>query len=64
MISIVYPTREKNEKHRQHLLETCGLNNVQIIEYVSNGEYSLTNIYNKALNETYSSSLYQREYIT
>ena len=52
MISIVYPTREKNEKHRQHLLETCGLNNVQIIEYVSNGEYSLTNIYNKALNET------------
>lgn len=51
MISIVYCTREKNDKHKEHLLKVCGNPKVEIIEYVNKGE-SLTKFYNKALLET------------
>jgi hypothetical protein len=51
MISIVYCTREKNDKHKEHLLKVCGNPKVEIIEYINKGE-SLTKFYNKALLET------------
>jgi pyruvyltransferase len=51
MVSIVYCTREENKKHKEHLLKACGNPNVEIIEYVNNGE-SLTKFYNRGLNES------------
>jgi hypothetical protein len=51
MISIVYCTREGNNKHKEHLLKACGNPKVEVIEYVNKGE-SLTKFYNKALLET------------
>jgi GT2 family glycosyltransferase len=48
MISIVYCTRNKNDEHFKHLKESCGLKDVEIIEYINHGE-SLTKFYNKGL---------------
>lgn len=55
MITIVYSTHKDsvyNESFKKHLLETIGLNNVQILEYTNYNQYSLTEIYNKGLNES------------
>jgi GT2 family glycosyltransferase len=51
MISIVYCTRKENDEHKNHLKNSCGLNDVEIIEYVNNGQ-SLTKFYNKGLKES------------
>ena len=48
MISVFYCTRASNPKHLEHLRETCGLRDAEIIEYVNNGE-GLTRPYNQAL---------------
>lgn len=53
MITIVYSTQkdaEYNNEFRTHLLDNCGLANPQIIEFVNNGEYSLSELYNKGIN--------------
>jgi hypothetical protein len=53
MITIIYSTnREKDEREKfnQHLLNSVGLKNVQIIEYKNNNEYSLSEIYNKGIS--------------
>jgi hypothetical protein len=54
MISIVYSTRKENPEFKQHLKNTCGILNdkLEIIEYVNEGKYSLTELYNKGLNES------------
>jgi len=55
MITIVYSTHKDeqfNNKFRQHLLQTVGLKNVQILEYTNYNQYSLTEVYNKGLNES------------
>jgi len=52
MISIVFSTRENNEKHIEHIKSTCGVHKMEVIQYVNDGEYSLTELYNKALTET------------
>ena len=55
MITIVYSTHKDetyNNKFRQHLLQTVGLKNVQILEYTNFNQYSLTEVYNKGLNES------------
>ena len=55
MITIVYSThkdQDYNNKFRQHLLQTVGLKNVQILEYLNNNEFSLTEVYNKGLKES------------
>lgn len=55
MITIVYSTHKDenyNNKFRQHLLQTVGLKNVQILEYQNNNEFSLTEVYNRGLNES------------
>jgi hypothetical protein len=48
MISVFYCTRASNPKHLEHLKKTCGLKDVEIIEYINNGE-GLTKPYNDAL---------------
>ncbi len=53
MISVVFSTREDNPKHKEHIMVTSGIyKDMEVIQYINNGEYSLTEIYNKALKET------------
>ena len=55
MITIVYSTHkdeEYNKKFKKYLSETVGGRNFEILEYQNNNEYSLTEIYNRGLNES------------
>lgn len=50
MISIVFCTREHNQKHIDHLKKMAGHPKVEVIQYINNGE-SLTKAYNKLLDK-------------
>jgi GT2 family glycosyltransferase len=53
-ISIVISTKSINEEinnYSKHLKQTVGLKDVELLIYENNGQYSLTNIYNKGLND-------------
>jgi GT2 family glycosyltransferase len=52
MISVIFSTRKDNKPHIDHLKKSSGLNNIEILQYVNNGEFSLTEIYNKGLIES------------
>jgi len=53
MISVVFSTREDNPKHIEHIKNTSGIHKgLEVKQYINNGEYSLTELYNKALKET------------
>jgi glycosyltransferase involved in cell wall biosynthesis len=55
MITVVYSTHkdsEYNKKFQEHLLSTIGLKDIQILEYINNNEFSLTEVYNKGLSES------------
>ena len=53
MISVVFSTRVDNQKHIDHIKNTSGIHKgVEVKQYINNGEYSLTELYNKALKET------------
>jgi len=55
MITIIYSTHkdsEYNNKFRQNLLQTVGLKDVQILEYVNHNEHSLSKLYNKGISES------------
>jgi GT2 family glycosyltransferase len=55
MITIIYSTHKDenyNNKFRQHLLQTVGLKNVQILEYVNHNQYGLSELYNKGISES------------
>jgi hypothetical protein len=53
MISVVFSTRKDNQKHIEHINKTAGIyKELEVIQYINNGEYSLTELYNKALRET------------
>jgi len=52
MISVVFSTRKKDEKYINHLKKTCGVKDLEILCYVNEGNYSLTEIYNKGLKES------------
>jgi GT2 family glycosyltransferase len=55
MITIIYSTHKDeqfNNKFKQHLLQTVGLKDVQILEYKNNNEFSLSEIYNKGLSQS------------
>lgn len=53
MISVVFSTRENNPKHIEHIKKTSGIHKgLEVIQYINNGEFSLTQIYNRALKET------------
>jgi GT2 family glycosyltransferase len=55
MITIIYSTHKDeayNVKFKQHILQSVGLNDVQILEYQNNNQYSLAEIYNKGLSES------------
>jgi GT2 family glycosyltransferase len=55
MVTVVYSTHKDpdfNNKFKQHLLQTVGLNNVQILEYQNNNKYSLSQVYNSGITES------------
>jgi GT2 family glycosyltransferase len=55
MITIIYSTHKDetyNNKFKQHLLQSSGLKDIQIIEYVNNNQYSLSELYNKGMSES------------
>ena len=55
MITIIYSTHKDeqyNNKFKQHLLQTVGLKNVQVLEFQNNNEFSLAEIYNKGISQS------------
>lgn len=53
MISVVFSTRADNQPHIEHIKKTSGLGkNIEVIQYINNGEFGLTELYNRALKET------------
>ena len=53
MISVVFSTRKDNQPHIDHIKKTSGLGKkIEVIHYVNDGEFGLTELYNKALKET------------
>jgi hypothetical protein len=55
MITIIYSTHKDesyNNKFRQHLLQTVGIKDVQILEYVNHNQFSLSELYNKGISES------------
>ena len=53
MISVVFSTRKDNQPHIEHIKKTSGLGNkIEVIQYVNDGAFGLTELYNKALKET------------
>lgn len=55
MITIIYSTHkntEYNSKFKQHLLQTVGLKDAQILEYQNNNQYSLAQVYNSGITES------------
>jgi hypothetical protein len=55
MISVVFSTRVDNPNHKEHIEKTSGIHKgLEVIQFINNGEFSLTELYNKALKETYS----------
>ena len=53
MISVIFSTRENKQSHIDHIKKTSGLGkNIEVIQYINDGEFGLTELYNKALKET------------
>lgn len=51
-LTVVFSTRKKNDEFIKHLITTSGLNTkLEVLCYENNGEFSLPQIYNKALLE-------------
>jgi len=50
-ISIVFSTRKIDEGYLDHMRKTCLCNDSEILWVENNGDYSLTEVYNKALVE-------------
>jgi GT2 family glycosyltransferase len=55
MITIIYSTHKDenyNNKFKQHLLQTVGLKDIQILEYLNHNQFSLSELYNKGISES------------
>ena len=55
MITIIYSTRknfEDNSYFQQHLLQTVGLKDVQILDYENHNQYSLSELYNSGITKS------------
>lgn len=53
-ISVVFSTRDVDNTFVEHIRKTCIHKGVEILPYKNNGEHSLTEIYNRALEEASS----------
>ena len=54
MITIGFSTRQLDENYISQLEKSCGSKSVQIIPIENNGEYSLSEVYNKILEQANS----------
>lgn len=52
MISITYSTRTSNSKFKDHLIKTSGLKDIEVIEVINNGEFSLAKVYNDLIDKS------------
>ena len=53
MISVVFSTRKDNQPHIDHIKKSSGVyKGLEVIQYVNDGEFGLTELYNRALKET------------
>ena len=55
MITIIYSTHKDknyNNKFKEHLLQTVGLKDVQILEFENHNQYSLSQVYNSGITES------------
>ena len=52
MITVAFSTRKIDDKFVQEIKNTSGLKNIEVLPYENNGEYSLTEIYNKAIQDS------------
>ena len=55
MITIIYSTHKDknyNNKFKQHLLQTVGLKDVQVLEFVNHNQHSLAQVYNSGITES------------
>ena len=55
MITIIYSTHKDelyNNNFKNHLVRTVGLNDVQILQYQNNNQYSLSEVYNRGIKES------------
>jgi GT2 family glycosyltransferase len=55
MITIIYSTHKDetfNNKFKQHLLQSSGLKDIQILEYLNHNQFSLSELYNKGISES------------
>ena len=57
MITIGFSTKSPKPNFIQHIKDTCGLGEVQIIQKINNGEKSLSVVYNEILEEIKKSFL-------
>jgi len=52
MISVVFSTRKDNPSHIEHIKKTSGIyKGLEVIQYINDGEFGLTELYNRALKE-------------
>jgi len=55
MITIIYSThkdKDYNDRFKAHLINSVGLNDVQILEYQNNNQFSLAEVYNSGITES------------
>ena len=55
MITVIYSTHKDknyNNKFKQHLLQTVGLKDVQVLEFVNHNQHSLAQVYNSGITES------------
>ena len=55
MISIIYSThkdKEYNKNFKKQILNSVGLKDVQILEYVNHNQFSLAEVYNSGITES------------
>jgi GT2 family glycosyltransferase len=52
MITVVFSTRKKDENYIKSVKKAFGLNNLEILCYENDNQFSLTEIYNKGLKES------------
>lgn len=49
-LTLVYSTRQQNAVFTEYLKQNCGVEDVEILQFINPGHYSLSQIYNHALN--------------
>ena len=55
MISVIYSTHKDqsyNEKFKEHIRKSIGVKEFEILEYVNHNEFSLSQVYNRGINES------------